>query len=102
MSEPLIVFARLVSKPGRADTVGEVLRRLVTATQAEPGSLSYLLHRDIEDPNVWILYETWRSRDDLAAHFAQPHMRDLVARAPDLLERDVELTLAKQVTGYGD
>lgn len=37
-------------------------------------------------------YENWRSRADLEAHFEQPYTRGLMARFPELLAREMELT----------
>ncbi|WP_323130876.1 putative quinol monooxygenase [Agrobacterium tumefaciens] len=56
------------------------------------GSIDYHLHRDNHDPSVWILYENWRSRADLDAHFEQPYTKAVMARFPELLARDMELT----------
>ncbi|MFT2214899.1 putative quinol monooxygenase [Rhizobium giardinii] len=50
------------------------------------------MHRDSDDPTVWILYENWRSRAHLDAHFQQPYTKVVMARFPDLLARDMELT----------
>jgi len=97
MSNQLTVIARLTAKPGQAEALGEGLRQLVAPTRQEAGSLAYTLHRDIEDPNVWILYETWASRAALDAHFRQPYMQALLVRAPDLLAKEAEMTLATVV-----
>jgi quinol monooxygenase YgiN len=67
----------------------------------EAGSLGYTLHRDNGDPNVWILYETWKSRADLDAHFEQPYTRAMLARFPDLLAREMELTFATTINPRG-
>ncbi|WP_084164743.1 SDR family NAD(P)-dependent oxidoreductase [Skermanella stibiiresistens] len=88
----LTVVARLTAKPDQAEALGEALRGLVEPTLAEAGSIEYRLHRDIDDPNIWILYETWRSRADLDAHFAQPYTKTVLDRFPELLARDAELT----------
>ncbi|MBX9822292.1 MULTISPECIES: antibiotic biosynthesis monooxygenase [Nitrobacteraceae] len=38
-------------------------------SRAEQGCINYDLHRSTEDPELWCVYENWRSADDLAAHF---------------------------------
>ena len=97
MSEPLTLIARLTAKPDQAEALGEGLRALIAPTLAEPGSIEYRLHRDHADPGVWILYETWRSRADLDAHFEQPYTRAMLARFPVLLAREMELTFCTMV-----
>lgn len=97
MSEAFTLIARLTARPEQAEALGEGLRALITPTLAEPGALEYRLHRDQADPAVWILYESWRSRADLEAHFAQPYTRALMARFPALLAREMELTFCSAI-----
>ncbi|WP_315836175.1 putative quinol monooxygenase [Bradyrhizobium prioriisuperbiae] len=97
MSEPLVVFARLKAQSGKAEALGLALRAVVAPTRAEPGALDYVLHRSVDDPNTWLLYERWISRAALDAHFEQPHMKVLLARASELIDGDVEMRLAKIV-----
>jgi len=97
MAEKLVVIARLTAKEGQADALGETLKALIAPTRAEAGALDYVLHRDAEDPRTWIFYESWRSRSDLDAHFEQPYMKALLARAPELLEGDVAMTFCTVV-----
>ncbi|QCI79122.1 antibiotic biosynthesis monooxygenase [Hankyongella ginsenosidimutans] len=94
MSDPLIVFARIKAKDGKADALGAALRSIVTPSRAEPGCLSYVLHRAIEAPNIWIVYETWESPAALNHHFEQPYMVALLNQVPNLVEGNVELTMA--------
>jgi quinol monooxygenase YgiN len=47
---------------------------------------------------VWILYESWRSRADLDAHFEQPYTRAMLARFPELLASEMELTFCTLVS----
>ena len=92
MTDTLTLIARLTAKPDRAEMLGEALQSLVSPTRAEAGSIDYHLHRDSDDPTVWILYENWRSRAHLDVHFQQPYTKVVMARFPDLLARDMELT----------
>lgn len=97
MSEPLSVFARLKARPGQAEALGLVLRSLVAPTRAEAGALDYLLHRSVESPDTWLLYERWASRADHDAHFEQPYMKAVLARVPELVDGNVEMTFATMV-----
>lgn len=93
----LTLIARLTAKPDAAESLGEGLRGLIAPTLREEGALEYRLHRDADDPNVWILFESWRSRGDLEAHFEQPYTKAVMSRLPDLLARDMELSFATPV-----
>ena len=97
-ASPLTLIAKLTAKPEQAAALGEDLRGLIAPTLAEEGALSYRLHRDQDDQAVWILYETWRSRADLDAHFRQPYTRAVMARFPERLAKEMELTFCSEVT----
>ena len=62
-------FVRMVAKPGRADEVLELLlenpRRI---EQGERGNLAFGVHRSIDNPNEFWLYETWASEEAVEAH----------------------------------
>lgn len=98
---PLVLIARLTATPETAETLGDGLRALIAPTLAEDGALAYALHRDNEDPNVWILVERWRSRADLDAHFAQPYTRALMDLFPELLAKNMDLSFATEIPALG-
>lgn len=93
----LTLVARLKAKPEHADALGDGLRQLIQPTLAEEGAVEYRLHRDNDDPCLWLLYETWRSRADLDAHFERPYTKALLARFPELLAEDMDLTFCTAV-----
>ena len=53
----------------------EALERVILATRAEDGCLSYAYAYDVLEPGLFRVSETWRDREALTAHFAQPHMK---------------------------
>ena len=84
--------------PRQAQVQHEGLLALLGETRAEPGSVDYFIHRDNDDPCLWILYENWRSRADLDAHLAQPYTRAFMARFPEILVTEIAITFATMVS----
>ena len=62
-------FVRMVAREGKAEEVQQLLlenpRRI---EQGERGSLAFGVHRSIDDPNEFWLYETWASAEAVEAH----------------------------------
>lgn len=62
-------FVRMIAKEGRADAVLELLlenpRRI---EQGEPGNLAFGVHRSLDNPDEFWLYETWASAEAVEAH----------------------------------
>ena len=66
---PVTYFVRMIAKPGVAEQVQQLLlenpRRI---EQGEPGNLAFGVHRSVDNPNEFWLYETWASEEAVAAH----------------------------------
>jgi quinol monooxygenase YgiN len=66
---PVTYFVRMTAKHDQAERVLELLlsnpRRI---EQGEPGNLAFAVHRSLDDPNEFWLYETWESEDAVNAH----------------------------------
>jgi len=62
-------FVRMVAKEGKAEEVQQLLlenpRRI---EQGERGNLAFGVHRSIDYPNEFWLYETWVSEEAVEAH----------------------------------
>lgn len=84
-------LAFIRAQAGRSEELGQRLRRLVAASRREPGCLRFELHRADDDPDLWMIYETWRSPADREAHYASAHLRAFVAEAPFLIEGPLDM-----------
>lgn len=97
MTQQLTLIARLTARPETSEDLGNGLKALIAPTLEEEGAIGYVLHRDNDDANVWVLYETWRSRADLDAHFEQPYTKAMMDRFAALLAKEMELTFATAI-----
>lgn len=84
-----IAFIRAL--PGHSDELGQRLAGLVAPTRKDKACINYDVHRSNDDPNLWCVYENWRSPEDLQAHFETPHMRAFVADLPVLVDGALDL-----------
>ena len=71
----MLVIASWVARDDEVAGVEAALAKLVPAARAEPGVLAFDVHRDPQDPRVFVLVE--RFADDAAhdAHIAAEHTR---------------------------
>jgi quinol monooxygenase YgiN len=86
----LTVIARIKTKPGMEKQMQQDLLSLLTPTRSEIGNINFDLLIDINDPNVFILYENWEDRAALDAHFEQPYVKQVL--------QAYEVTLAEPIT----
>lgn len=85
------IIGTVVAKPETREELEGLLAAQVEPTRAEPGCLNYDFHADAADPCTFVFYENWRSRADLDAHLAMPHLRPLFSQLDRLLARPVEI-----------
>ena len=88
---PLTLLVLIPAEPGQGDALGEALKGLVAPTRAEAGNISYDAHRSNDNPDLFMMYETWESQAALDSHFQQPHMQAAMARLPELVEGELKL-----------
>lgn len=66
--------------------------RMMEASAAEDGCISYRFYADLVNPRRFRIYEEWSDEDALRAHMASPHMAAFQSALKDLriLERRLE------------
>ena len=82
----LTVIAYMRAAPGKREELRAALEALVEPTRREKGYVNYDMHQGVEDPDTFFFYENWESAEDLDAHLAAPHLQQLAARIPELLD----------------
>ena len=85
------LIAYLHAKPEKRDELLKILLSFVRPSREEVACVDYHLHVSNDDPNLFIFYENWRSREELDQHLQTPMLTNFWARRLDLLEKDVEI-----------
>jgi len=85
--DQVTVLAQFVAKPGRAKDVCNALVHMVEPSRAEPGNVSYDLHRLKNNPAAFYVLANWANQAALDQHMASPHVRNLLNEqaVPDLV-----------------
>jgi quinol monooxygenase YgiN len=92
------VVALFTAKPGMEETVRQAIEAVIAPTRAEPGCMNYDLHQSSEDPSIFMLYENWNSKKDLDDHLAMPYLKDLAAKAEDMLAKPLDIQLYRMIS----
>lgn len=97
-------FVRMVAKEGRAEEVERLLlENPHRIEQGEPGNLAFGVHRSIDNPNEFWLYETWASKEAVEAHESGSAFRRYKEALRPLVEPDSVLfgnCIPVKVLGY--
>ena len=79
------VVARITAQPEKAAEMKALLLRLIPATRAEDGCISYELYQSDTDLAEFVFIEEWESAARIAAHMESPHVQEALAKAAPLL-----------------
>ncbi len=60
---------------GKIDEYIKTAKLLEAESQKEDGCVYYVVHQDINNPNVITMLETWESEEAIAAHNESEHIK---------------------------
>lgn len=71
----LTIVANILAKEEKRELVKSELLKLIDITRAEEGCINYDLHQDNENPNLFLFYENWTSRELWRTHMENDHLK---------------------------
>ncbi len=80
----IVISGRMRFDPAHRERALAEIAPVVAATADEEGNVHYRYYADLEDPNVFLLFEEWRDDEALQAHFSQPYVLSFLDKLPSL------------------
>ena len=88
----IVVAAKMRAARGKEKELEKLIRHTVAEVRREEkGTLMYLPHRKIGDPSEFFMYEQYQDQEAREAHRSAPHIKELRATMPGLLEGGLEI-----------
>jgi len=82
-----VVAVKWVARQGEEDRIAQILGVVAHLTRAEPGCLMYVVHRSLDDPRTFFLYEQYDDEAAFQAHRETDHFKQhVLGEALPLLE----------------
>ncbi len=101
MTNAVTVVARIRAAKGKGDALAALLtEQSAVVRQNEPGCIVYRLHRAVDDPELFLFYETYADAAAFDAHRRAPHLAQYRKRreAEGLTDGAVEVTIFEPLT----
>ena len=76
----LVLAVFWMANPGHENEVPAVFEKLQAAARQEPGCLTFNVHRHVDDPRRFFIYEQYRDAAALEAHRNSPHFQEYVVK----------------------
>ena len=86
------------ARRGQSEALGAALAALVEPTRLEAGCLNYDLHRSVDDADVWLVYENWRSPEGFDAHMLSEHLQAFLKATPALVAGNIDLRRFRMIS----
>ena len=82
----LTVVAKIVAKKEFVENVRSEMVKMLASTREEEGCIDYNLHRDNDNPALFIFYENWENAACLEKHMSSDHYKAYAAAVGGLIE----------------
>ncbi len=81
----IIITAKVKIQPGRSGEFLDAYRRMRPKVLNDPGALLYELHRSADDPDTFIFYEQYESKEAFDYHLSTEHFKKLATTIDPLM-----------------
>jgi len=88
-SQSLTIVAKVLAKAEMRELVQSELLKLIEITRAEEGCINYDLHQDNENPNLFLFFENWASRELWQLHMDNTHLAEYMKATDGAIEEFV-------------
>ena len=93
----LVITAMLKVLEGKGDELEQEFKKLAPKVLEEPGIITYVVHRSIDDPSRFFVYEKYKSREDFDYHCSTPHFKEFFEAFEPIKDEDLEIGLYKEI-----
>lgn len=94
----IIVAATLQTVEGKGDEFEQEFRKLVPQVLNDPGTIAYAVHRSLNDPTKFFVYEKYEDREALQKHGATAHFREFSRATASMLQGRPTVELYNEIT----
>ena len=94
----IVVAAKLMAAEGKGDELEQEFRKLVPKVLKDPGTISYVVHRRVDAPNEFFVYEKYESTEALKLHGAAEHFKEFSKAIAPLLGGRPEFGVYNELT----
>ncbi len=93
----LVIAAMLKVLEGKGDGLEREFEKLVPKVLKEPGVITYVVHRSIDDPSRFFVYEKYKSREDFDYHCTTPHFKEFFEAFESIKDGEPEVGVYKEI-----
>ena len=89
----ILVTAKIKSKSGERNKIISKSKDLIESTRLESGCISYNLYESVEDVNLLLMFEQWKTTEALESHMQTDHFKAFGAAIEEFLGEKLDITI---------
>jgi len=93
----IYIIAGITSREEKTADTLEALQLLQKGALTEQGNHGYELHQSTDEPNLFIVYETYENDEAIAEHSASEHFQSFVEKAKTLLSKPIDIKKVNKI-----
>ena len=93
----LVTAAMLKVLDNKVDEVEREFRKLVPKVLKDPGVIAYVVHRSIDDPSRFFIYEKYKSREDIDYHRSTSHYKEFFEAFKSIKDGEPNIVVYKEL-----
>ena len=93
----IVVAAKLKAAEGKGDELEKEFRKLKPKVLKDPGAISYIVHRKVDAPNEFLIYEKYESGEALKFHSSTEHFKAFSKAIGPLLDGRAEVSIYNEL-----
>lgn len=94
----MILVAKIRAKQGKEKDLETALTGLIKAVETEEGTLQYILHNSLTDPQSFMFYEVYKDRDALTKHSTTDYFKETMKTVSLFLEGKPEIETFREIS----
>lgn len=97
MSKKHTVIVVLEAKSGKETELELALNSVAKRSRLESTNIEYRLHRSIDNPKQFILYENWISKEKHKEQFEKSYIKELINKLEFVLAKPYEAYMVEEI-----
>jgi len=93
----IVITAILKAAEGKGDELEQEFKNLVPKVLQDPGTIAYAVHRAMDDPSKFLVYEKYENVEALRAHGSTPHFREFSRATASMIDGRAEIGRYQQI-----
>ena len=82
----IVTCALITTVEGKGDEYQEIFKGLAAKVRKDPGAITYVLHRKIEDPSQFFVFEQYENEEAIKYHASTEHFNTYRQETADIVK----------------